>query len=528
MKFKSVVDTCVLAVASLLILSPVSLAVSAATPTPTPVLTPRSAPISAAFFGMDVNHLLAGTPWPTLSFGTLRLWDTGTLWGNLNPSQGTYSWANLDSQIALAKSNNVGILYTFGGTPAWAIPTNIGIQSISRTSGVVTVTTTTPHGVYYSSLRAATSQTQITIVGVSDPSFDGTFYLTGTPNATTFSYALSAPDASSSGGTMSAVCGGVYTGSSSCSQAAANMSDWDSYVAALVTHVGPGVIKYWEMWNEANLPGFWEGDLPTLINMNSVARKIIKANDPNAIILSPSNTIDFALQSVCDYFNGKTAPDGSTMNLCGSTWLKDYLQEGGGSYVDAIAFHGYPELTESPESILGMIELQENAMAANGVGNLPLLDTESSWGTDVGVPATSDQVAFLARHLILEQSAGLQHTVWYAYDNSEWGTLYTAAGGLNAVGTAYGLLYTWLTGATLTQACAVTASNSVVYVCQYSRPWGYKALIVWTTSGTSVFQLPNNAWFPHYRDLYGNITNLAAQSVPISTSPILVETSSDF
>jgi hypothetical protein len=164
-------------------------------------------------------------------------------------------------------------------------------------------------------------------------------------------------------------------------------------------------------------------------------------------------------------------------------------------------------------------------MNQNGVGSLPIIDTESSWGLDTSLPEQSDRIAFIARHLLLEQSMGVQSSFWYSYDGGTWGTLWTASAGLNAVGEADQQVAKWQQGATLTQPCAPTAVNSATYTCGYTRPNGYSALAVWNTAGETSFAVP--ASMTQYHDLYGNVTTVSG-TVNISTAPILLETSSVF
>jgi hypothetical protein len=294
------------------------------------------------------------------------------------------------------------------------------------------------------------------------------------------------------------------------------MSSWDQYVTELVNHVGPGVIRYWELWNEANISLGWRGDPSTLVTMAADAKAIIKNVDPNAIILSPSTTINFETPTECATADPR----------CGSNWMNNWLAAGGSKSIDGIAFHGYPQLTEAPEVIQGTVTLLQLAMNQNGVGSLPLLDTESSWGLNTALPAQGDQIAFLARHLLLEESMGVQGSFWFDYDGSNWGTLWSATGGLNPVGNADQQVAKWIEGATLTQPCAATASDPTTFTCGYTRPNGYSALAVWNTVGESSFTVPLG--FMQYHDLNGNVTTVSPGSVGISSSPILLETSSAF
>ena len=50
----------------------------------------------------------------------MRLWDTGTGWGQINTASGVYDWTTLDSWIAAAGTHNDQLIFTFGMTPTWA------------------------------------------------------------------------------------------------------------------------------------------------------------------------------------------------------------------------------------------------------------------------------------------------------------------------------------------------------------------------------------------------------------------------
>jgi hypothetical protein len=469
----------------------------------------------ASFLGMNVNALLDGTPWPIVPVSTLRLIGLETNWTTLNPAAGSYQWKSLDQRIAEAQSNNAQLLYTFVDTPPWAIPTGLQISSIARSGGVVAVTTAVPHGLYFNSTYLPVEQSSVTVSGVTDSSYNGTFALTGTPTPTTLTYAQAGANSTSSSGSLSAICGGSDA-PLGCSEAPASLTSWDDYVTEIVNHVGPGVIKYWELWNEANISLGWRGDPKVLVAMAADAKSIIKSVDPNAIILSPSTTINLETPSECANYDPR----------CGSNWLNNWLAAGGKSSIDGVAFHGYPAMGEAPEQIQGAITLQQLAMNQNGVGTLPLWDTESSWGENTDLPSQSDQVAFLGRHLLLEESMGVQGTFWYAYDNAAWGTLWSASTGLNPAGDADQQVAKWIEGSTLTQPCAPTAADPTTFTCGYTRPNGYTALAVWNTTAQKAFSVPQG--LVQYHELNGNVVPVSLGSVEISPSPILLETSSAF
>jgi hypothetical protein len=464
---------------------------------------------------MNIAYLLNGTPWPDLPIRTIRLWDSETKWGNLNPAQSTFQWANLDAQINLARANNSQLLFTFGGVPPWALPTNVPIASISRSGGVVTVTTTSPHGLYYNPTQPPASQSKFTVAHATDTSFNGSFYLTGTPSANILTYAQAGINSSSSSGTISAICGGAYA-PTLCAEAPASLSQWDMFLTQLISHLGPGAIQYWELWNEANDPIYWQGDPKTLVAMAQDAQRIIKGVDPAAVILSPTVTGAYETQAECL---------GSTQ-YCGTTWLNNWLAIGGKNYIDVVAIHGYPSIGLAPEQIQGSVYQIHAAMNQNSVGSLPLWDTESSWRNNSNIPAANDQEGWLARHLLLEQSIGIQRTFWYSFDIPTWGTLWTSTSGLNSAGVAYEQVTKWITGATASQPCSVLPTDQATFVCSYTRPNGYVAEAIWNTAGAKSVSVPSQ--FVQYHDLSGVVWPVSGGTVDISTTPVLLESSSAF
>ena len=78
-------------------------------------------PVPSTFFGMHAhNGVIHKQPWPSASFGSLRLWDTGTRWIDLEPRPGSYKWDELDRWLDAAQEHHLEVIFTFGGIPAWA------------------------------------------------------------------------------------------------------------------------------------------------------------------------------------------------------------------------------------------------------------------------------------------------------------------------------------------------------------------------------------------------------------------------
>lgn len=83
--------------------------------------------INPVYFGIHFHRLVLRpqekavlTEWPSLSFGSVRLWDSVTRWGDIAPSAGLWNFERLDSYVNQATAHDASVLYTLGSTPRWA------------------------------------------------------------------------------------------------------------------------------------------------------------------------------------------------------------------------------------------------------------------------------------------------------------------------------------------------------------------------------------------------------------------------
>ena len=68
-------------------------------------------------FGLHMKSL----SWiPPIGVGSVRLWDTYTMWADLEPTRGVYNWSRLDTFVADARRHGITVLLTLGMTPRWA------------------------------------------------------------------------------------------------------------------------------------------------------------------------------------------------------------------------------------------------------------------------------------------------------------------------------------------------------------------------------------------------------------------------
>jgi hypothetical protein len=87
----------------------------------------REKVVTQEYFGIHFHRLVLNpdekairTMWPSLAFGSVRLWDSGTLWSEVAPKAGQWNFGRMDAYVGEAGSHGASVLYTLGGTPRWA------------------------------------------------------------------------------------------------------------------------------------------------------------------------------------------------------------------------------------------------------------------------------------------------------------------------------------------------------------------------------------------------------------------------
>ncbi len=276
------------------------------------------------------------------------------------------------------------------------------------------------------------------------------------------------------------------------------------FVTALLQHVGPGEFKYIEVWNEPNVNTEYAGTVAQLVRMTSDIRAIANGYDPNIQIVSPAET-----------------GDGS--NLSQMRYLASYLAAGGGQYVDIIALHGY---VANPEDIIARINSTLSVMSLYGQSGKPVFVTEGSWWSPIPPYPSSQKPGFTFRHYLSMLSTPVQRFYLYAYDNDTYGTLWNPhSKQLTQTGTAYELFYGWLVGTTMTHACQAQPAANTVWSCLFTKPGGYQAAAVWSTSlpiGQTI-NVTAPPQFVRYKDVYGNEYTIVNHQIPIGFNPIWLE-----
>jgi hypothetical protein len=397
----------------------------------------------------------ANVPWPTVPFSSYRSLDSGPImWADLNPQEGKYDWSNLDLWIAKAKAGGQDIMYTLFVTPTWA--SSRGARSANPDFACVLVAKNGP--------------------GTCEP-----------------------PDDLNPDGTGSD-------------------QHWKDFLTAIINHVGPGTIKYWEVWNEWNIAIEWNGTQAQMLRMAQDAHTILKAADPNALITSPSvvNT-----------------------SLAARNWLLPYFQAGGGEYADVIAVHGYtsnpttvcPRTCPVPEGVAAILDNTRAVMQVTGQQDKPLFDTEGSWGVSSHMTDQDLQAEFTARFYLIQlggttASRGFDKLYWFGWDYTNTGGFYDPhTRQITPAGQVYQQIYNWSKGAVMSR-CAPSGTR---WSCGFARSGGYQAEAVWDTSQScansvcSSVSVSVDPKYVQYRDLAGQVTPIVNSSVPVGGRPILLE-----
>ncbi|MGH9431857.1 MAG: glycosyl hydrolase [Terriglobia bacterium] len=288
---------------------------------------------------------------------------------------------------------------------------------------------------------------------------------------------------------------------------------WQNFVTAIVEHSLSSPyshIKYWEVWNEPDIPQLWNGTMAQTVRMAKDAYTIIKSLDPTATVTTPS----------------PVNSGGPNEHLL--TWLSEYLAAGGSPYADVIAFHAYfnPSRGNMPEAIIPMASGLDTVRADAGLNSLPIWNTEGGWGINADLRDPDLQAAFVARFHLLQWSVGISRFYWFEYGNQGEGTLWTPLG-LNEPGIAYDQVYDWMVGATLASPCSVSGS---VWTCNLTKPGSIQTQAVWDVSQTcrngicTTSNYTPNSIYTKYADLAGNVTDFTPGTpVQIGAKPILLE-----
>jgi hypothetical protein len=290
---------------------------------------------------------------------------------------------------------------------------------------------------------------------------------------------------------------------------------WKNFLAALYTHVHNqgGHIKYWECWNEVDVTHEYNGSMADLNTICKDLHDTIHSLDATAQFTTPSTT-------------GVQGP-----NSFMGQWVRNgYAQE-----ADIVAFHGYvcgPGILQCPfaETVVPIVQSVQSALAGTTAASLPMWDTEGGYpGYNLNgqQPPADMHAAFVARYLLLQQSASVAMVSYFGWDYDNIALINdpgSQAATPNLAGVAWQQIYKWTVGAKYTSACQNTSGS--IWQCGLTLN-GTSYLIAWDTSQTcnsgqcttSSATVPSG--FTQFDDLSGNTDQpISDGKVQVGAKPI--------
>lgn len=274
------------------------------------------------------------------------------------------------------------------------------------------------------------------------------------------------------------------------------IEDWRDYVRTVVSRY-KGRIQAYEIWNEPNLRDSWSGSIDQMLTLTREASPIIRNADPKALVVSPSATASY-----------------------GVPWLAEFLQKGGGQYVDVIAYHFYVDPNLAPEEMLPIIQRVRKLLAENSFADKPVWNTETGWLPPAKFESDEIAAAFLARAFILSWAAGVQRLYWYAWDNQYVAlkTYKIDTQTATPAGRAYEVIQNWIGGTTMDD-CMENADHT--WTCTLNRN-GKRQWIVWNALGSRKFDVPPTWKAATATRLLQDSVVLKGSTVDIGPVPVLL------
>lgn len=350
---------------------------------------------------------------------TVRLWDSRTLWLQIEPKApvaGVHSrdYTRLDALQEQIYAKNSTPLITLAGTPSWAIDRNI-------------------------------------------PSSGASTFLRTTEN----------PEGNR-----------VPTGQA-----------WRLFVADLVKHNKakfPNRPRAYQVWNEANIPAFFDGAPHHMAVLQRLAWMEIKTNDPNAIVVGPNiaGRQTNAQQWFAAFLDAPVGPNGAT----------------GKNYANVQSASVYPRRGGTPESALwDIVRPLRATMDSRGIGHQQLWDAEINYFLDrdgltiPGGPEGRVAAGYVARTYLLAPWNRVDRTFWYRWDSRAWGGIYMVKDDKTTPtlpGLAYHHVGTWMNGANQTACGRASFDRRIVY-CKLAYSNNRNAMAVWMEDGIADWSIPS-------------------------------------
>ena len=273
-----------------------------------------------------------------------------------------------------------------------------------------------------------------------------------------------------------------------------DMGDWSNYVFTVAMRY-KGVIQYYEVWNEADAPNFYNGAISNMVTMAQIARTVLTNIDADIKILGPAVT------------------------LGGLRWLEQLIQAGCPA-PDIVSFHNY--MASRPESSLGEIVGVRDVLS-----RYPQWSSLPIWCTE-GAPAQGasdlENMGIASRAYLFWWSQNVQNYDWATWDSTLPNvqlSLNPPSSNIAPGGVAYSNTAGWLVGAQMTDK---TIDANGTWSVGLQRVGFTSAHILWNPDLETNYTIPASWNVYQWRDLSNNVTSLiGGGSVNVGVAPVILD-----
>ncbi len=172
-----------------------------------------------------------------------------------------------------------------------------------------------------------------------------------------------------------------------------DMNAWYNFVKIIAERY-KGKINAWEIWNEEDLSYFWKGSVEQYIELMKYAYMALKEVDENNIVVMGGLALGEA--GIGDY---------------NPNFLEDFLEGGGGKYVDVYAFHVYGD------TLLQRYEYMKRVLERYGE-NKPIWITEFGASTYSDGYSEMEQAVYIISGLMKIRKLGIEKVMIYEMKDS--------------------------------------------------------------------------------------------------------------
>lgn len=455
--------------------------------------------VNQNMFGAGFNSLSptgsppTPNPWPaqdsngTLSpLASIRLWDDGVKWSQVETSNGSFTWTKLDYVVNTLVTNGslpipMTITYTVGSTPQWA------------------------------GACSAAADPSVCLPGPVGSGFGG-----GTQCASPSDYSCLPPSDVNSDGTGT-----------------------DTFFQTFIGNVMnryPNKIAYYETGNEWDSGNFWcstsavsacggsTASLKRAVRMAWDAKQLAACISPSSKTISASFHVGTALSWFANYLGTSiSAPAGNiTIGAHHCTWSAQTVT--GAQVFDYPNEHMRGTSTTNPDPTSVIAAWTNAHTALSNAGLSPACIFNDEWGANHGqLPNTATAAAYMGVELALMSTftgPPICQENYYQWDNADFPP------SKSIVGLAHDILAGWLTGATVSNYSLA----GQVYSIPLTLSGGGTARIMFdnskTCSGTTISTCAagnqSAGSFTFYTDISGVKHSVSGGVAPVGLAPILL------